>query len=174
MRRTLALIASAVLGALLVASPAAAHDQLVGTVPADGARGAAPGRVEFRFDDVVLNRYGQLAVTGPDGRRYDRGAPQVVDNTIATDLAPLPRTGVYTAAYRIVSADGHPVSGEIRFTVTAVTPGASAAPREPVPPSPAVTTGRGGSPLPYLAGGAAAIVLLAAGTEVVRRRRGAP
>ena len=171
MRRTLALLATAVLGTLLVATPAAAHDQLVATVPPDGARVAAPHRVEFRFDDVVLNRYAQLAVTGPDGRRYDRGAPRVLDNTIAADLAPLPRTGVYTAAYRIVSADGHPVSGQIRFTVTAITPGASVAPAEPVPPARVATSG---SALPLLAGGAVVVVLLVAGTEVIRRRRGGP
>jgi hypothetical protein len=166
-------LVSAVLGAalaVLAAVPAYAHDQLVSSTPGDGASVPAPRRVELVFSDVVLDRYGQLAVTGPDGRRYDRGAPRVVDNTIAVDLAPLPVTGRYAAAYRIVSADGHPVTGQIRFTVTAVTPGATPAPAGTVAPS----TGRdagSSSALPLLAAGLGAVLVLAAGTEAVRRRR---
>jgi hypothetical protein len=173
MARKLRLIAAVLLAAvmaLLTAVPAYAHDQLVSSTPADGASLAAPRRVQLAFSDVVLDRYGQLVVTGPDGHRYDRGAPRVLDNTIAVDLAPLPVTGPYSAAYRIVSADGHPVTGQIRFTVTAITPGATAAPAD-TGASPAA--GGAGSPpvLALLAAGVAVVVALVAGTEAVRRRR---
>jgi copper resistance protein C len=167
-------LAAAVLGtalAVLAAAPAYAHDQLVSSTPADGASVPAPRRVELVFSDVVLDRYGQLVVTGPDGRRYDRGAPRVVDNTIAVDLAPLPVTGRYSVAYRIVSADGHPVTGQVHFTVTAITPGATAAPAE-TRASPAAGRDTGSTPVPaLLAVGVAAVVVLVAGTEAVRRRR---
>ena len=172
-------LAAAVLGAalaVLAAVPAHAHDQLVSSSPADGAAVPAPRRIELAFDDVVLDRYGQLVVTGPDGRRYDRGEPRVVDNTIAVDVAPLPVTGGYVAAFRIVSADGHPVTGQIRFTVTAVTPGATPGPAD-TGASPAAAPDPGpSSALPLLAAGVGAVVVLAVGTEAVRRRRsrGAP
>jgi copper resistance protein C len=152
------------------AGPAYAHDTLVSATPADGAAVPAPRRVELVFDDVVLDRYGQLAVTGPDGRRYDRGAPEVLDTTIAVPLAPLPVTGRYTVAYRIVSADGHPVSGEVRFTVTAPAPDASAPPAGPgsvaAPPP-----GSAGGTWAVLGGGAAVLGVLIAAATVVGRRR---
>jgi methionine-rich copper-binding protein CopC len=174
MARTLRLrLAAGVLGAALAALaavPAYAHDQLVSSTPPDGASVPAPRRVELVFSDVVLDRYGQLVVTGPDGRRYDRGAPHVLDNTIAVELAPLPVTGRYSAAYRIVSADGHPVTGQLHFTVTAITPGATAGAAEAPP---AAGREAGSWPVPaLLAAGVLAVVVLGAGTEAVRRRRG--
>jgi hypothetical protein len=174
--RLVAAMVGAVL-AVLAAVPAYAHDQLVSSTPADGASVPAPRRVELVFSDVVLDRYGQLVVTGPDGRRYDRGAPRVVDNRIAVDLVPLPVTGRYSAAYRIVSADGHPVTGQLHFTVTAITPGAPAAPAPTASPPTATASraaggGTGSGPvLALLAAGVVAVVALVAGTEAVRRRR---
>jgi hypothetical protein len=171
LRLAAAVLGAAVLSAVLAVAPAYAHDQLVSSSPADGAGVPAPRRVELVFSDVVLDRYGQLVVTGPDGRRYDRGAPRVLDNTIAVELAPLPVTGRYSAAYRIVSADGHPVTGQVHFTVTAITPGATAAPAE-TRASPAAGRDTGSTPVTaLLAVGVAAVVVLVAGTEVVRRRR---
>jgi hypothetical protein len=38
---------------------------------------------------------------------------------VSTSVAPLGPTGKYTVGYRIISADGHPVSGEVSFTLTA-------------------------------------------------------
>ena len=37
---------------------------------------------------------------------------------MATAVAPLGPAGVYKIGYRIISADGHPVSGEVSFTLT--------------------------------------------------------
>jgi hypothetical protein len=158
---------------LLGASPAYAHDALVSTVPADGAAVPAPARVAFQFSDVVLDRFNEIVVTGPDGRRYDQGRPQVLDSTISVELAPLPVTGRYTAAYRVVSADGHPVTGQITFTVTAVTPGAAQSPgRTSAAAGPAVESAPSGTAmLGFIAAGAVLVVLLVAVTETIRRRR---
>jgi hypothetical protein len=59
-------------------------------------------------------------------------------NSVSTQVAPLGPAGVYTASYRIISADGHPVTGEITFTLTAAGNGT------PITPAAAPTTGGGG------------------------------
>ncbi|HEV7826711.1 MAG TPA: copper resistance CopC family protein [Mycobacteriales bacterium] len=165
------LVVAALLGvaiSVLAGAPASAHDRLVSSSPAEGASVPAPSRVELDFSDVVLNRFGELAVTGPDGRRYDRGTPRIVDRTISVDLLPLPLTGRYTAAYRIVSSDGHPVSGRIGFTVTEAVPGAT----EPPPPSPSTGTVAATSSglLPTVAV-VVVVALLVTVVTVIRRRR---
>ena len=171
-RRLLVAAVLAVSVAVLAGGPpASAHDRLVSSTPADGANVPAPSRVELVFDDVVLNRYGELVVTGPDGRRYDRGNPHIVDRAIAVDLVPLPQVGRYTAAYRIVSADGHPVSGQIAFTVTRAVPGATAPPASSPAAAPAT---RSGGLLPLVVAAVVVVALLVAVTEVVRRRRRGP
>jgi methionine-rich copper-binding protein CopC len=171
------LLAAALLAAAVSvfagAPPASAHDRLVSSSPPEGARVAAPDRVDLVFSGVLLDRFGELAVTGPDGRRYDRGAPRVVDRTIGVDLLPLPVTGRYTAAYRIVSSDGHPVSGQVTFTVTKAVPGAT------TPPEPSPSAGAAGGTgssglLSAAAAAAAAVAALVAVTAVVRRRRRPP
>jgi copper resistance protein C len=102
---------------LLTAGPASAHASLVAMSPADGARVAQPPtQVRLMFSEPVQGRFASVAVTAPGGQRVDRGSPQVVDATVTEMLAPLPAAGRYTVAYRVVSADGHPVSQQLSFT----------------------------------------------------------
>jgi hypothetical protein len=56
-------------------------------------------------------------VTGPDGSRATSGKPRVDAATVRQPLATGP-AGDYTVAYRVVSEDGHPVTGELTFTVS--------------------------------------------------------
>lgn len=108
----------AVLTVLTLGSePAAAHASLVGTNPADGSRIAtAPGEVSLTFSENVGN--GFVAVTAPNGAEVEASSVRTVDEVLTADLAPSDQRGRYTVAYRIVSADGHPVSGQFTFTTT--------------------------------------------------------
>jgi copper resistance protein C len=121
------------------AAPAGAHARLVGSTPADGATlDEAPGEIVLEFNEAVEADFGQLQVSGPNGERLDASAPVGEGTTVRSPLLELTASGTHTVAYRVVSADGHPVEGSFTFELTeaAVAPAATEA--EP-PPSPAPT-----------------------------------
>ncbi len=129
----LALCTSVLVGAVGIASPAIAHSQLLATSPAADSTARAPAdEVTLTFNEPVKARFSTVAVTGPEGLSYSRYALRVVDNVVHQAVYPL-RSGTYQVAWRVVSADGHPVSGEFRFTV-ALPPG-----HEPMDPPPQPT-----------------------------------
>lgn len=99
-------------------APAAAHAALVGTDPADGSTlDAAPSRVTFTFNETVGNA--AVAVTAPDGSSVDVSDVTAVDREVTATVADVDQRGDYTASYRVVSADGHPVEGTITYSVSA-------------------------------------------------------
>ncbi|SHH30773.1 copper transport protein [Jatrophihabitans endophyticus] len=107
---------------LVLAAPAAAHATVASADPADGSRlQRAPSSVTITFDEgVTLGRVGYLHVTDQTGARVDTGAASQPggDQTRIRDML---RSGLgdgtYTASFRVVSADSHPVAGTIRFVV---------------------------------------------------------
>ena len=127
----LALVAPALL--LGFAAPAAAHDRLVSSTPAEAAAlSEGPGTVVLQFDAAVAEGFSTVAVTGPDGASYSVGAPTTAGSEVRQAVLPGP-AGTWTAAYRVVSSDGHPITGSLAFTVA----GAPAAP----PSSPSASAG---------------------------------
>ena len=117
------------LAAVVFAGPAAAHDVLLSSDPADGSTvQTAPPSVTLTFDQPVQDFEPVVTVTGPDGQSYQSGSP-TVDSTVVTNaVGPLTAAGEYLIAYRVVSADGHPVVGEVKFQFTGAP--APAAPSE--------------------------------------------
>ena len=110
--------------AWLGATPASAHAHLVRAVPGDGATvTTAPARVRLVFDENVRTP-AAVVVTGPSGTRVEEGSVQVLDNTASVRVHVM-ATGRYTVAFRVVSADGHPVSAQTSFHFE---PGGSAQP----------------------------------------------
>ncbi|MEU8883402.1 copper resistance CopC family protein [Streptomyces hydrogenans] len=142
-------------GGLLAVSapPAAAHTELNGSDPAnDAVLDAVPRTVTLTFSDPMSQAYAQLAVTGPDGAALGDGAPAVAGREVTLSLKEARTAGRYTVGYRVVSADGHPVSGTSAFTVrpAPTAPSAAATPAIPsgtIPPATA-PSGPAGSPRP--------------------------
>ncbi|MEU7000630.1 copper resistance CopC family protein [Nonomuraea sp. NPDC046570] len=129
MRRLLTVLLLACCAVGVGAGPAQAHNKLVGSDPADGARLAAgPSRVTLEFDQPARQGYAVVSVTGPGGGRFESGAATVQGVKVGIGVKPLGAAGEYVIGYRILSSDGHPVSGKITFTLTA-----AAAPAESVP-----------------------------------------
>ncbi|HEY8373803.1 MAG TPA: copper resistance CopC family protein [Pseudonocardiaceae bacterium] len=124
-RRTLSTLVFAALALLLGAGPAAAHNVLVGSDPAKGSTvDTAPQQVRLTFDQPVqggVEGANTITLTGPDGNRWQVGEVQVEGSSVTAPVGPLGPAGEYTIGYRILSADGHPVSGTVTFTLT--TPG---------------------------------------------------
>ncbi|MBE1489330.1 copper resistance CopC family protein [Plantactinospora soyae] len=174
-------LATMVVG-LLTAAPASAHAQLLGSDPkADSTVGAPLTEITLLFNDLVRGDYSTVVLTGPDGRRHGAGQPRAVDKRVHLPISPL-RSGGYRVAYRVVSADGHPIEGQFRFTV-ALAPGQEPTPSATAttpPASPAAaatgTTGKAGSVTPLWWAGAVVVgtALVAAGVALVRRQRRRP
>lgn len=133
---------------LLLVAPARAHNVLTGSDPEDGATLAAmPSRVTFTFDQPVRPEFARIAVTGPDGARYDQGDVGVKGNTVFIGVRSPAPAGAYSIGYRIVSNDGHPVTGTVNVAVTGDGSAAAAPPpaaaNEAPPSAPVSTTGSG-------------------------------
>lgn len=102
---------------VLAASPASAHAGLVQADPADGStHDTAPSKVTFTFNEVVGNAV--VAVTAPDGSSVKVSGTRAVDNVVTAQVADVDQRGTYSASYRVVSADGHPVEGTVTYEVT--------------------------------------------------------
>lgn len=166
---------------LLVAPPASAHDVLGGSSPAAGSTvTVAPVEVRLTFAEPPTAPGLGMAVTGPDGTSVATGAPRVEANEVTQALVPLTRSGTYTVAYRVVSADGHPVSGTFTFVLalassSAGTPAPSATPTpdgSSVLADPSAADVSGTDLTPWVIG---IVLALLAGTVLavvaVRRRR---
>jgi methionine-rich copper-binding protein CopC len=116
----------AVLLVLLSALPAAAHAELTSSRPGNGDRVTSPpSEVELTFSDPLEAQFTRVAVVDDAGTPYQDGEPAVSGSTVTQRVSGLPAAGRFTISYRVVSADGHPVTGKVRFVVTA--PTASAA-----------------------------------------------
>ena len=107
--------------ALVPAAPASAHALLEATSPASGAQlERAPKQVVFRFSEAVEAAFGAVRVYDGGGKRVDIGStkhPGGRANAVAVALRSGLGDGTYTATYRVISSDSHPVSGGVVFTV---------------------------------------------------------
>lgn len=114
----------AVLGALVVAlvlAPAiaaSAHDQLIGSSPANGERlETAPTEVVLHYDDDVLDIGALVLVVDESGRDWVVGDPRISRSDVTVGLdSNMPDAG-YQVRWQVVSKDGHPISGVIPFTI---------------------------------------------------------
>ncbi|MFF7488495.1 copper resistance CopC/CopD family protein [Streptomyces luteogriseus] len=114
------------LGTVLVlllagAAPASAHAALRGTDPDDGSVvERAPRHVTLTFTESVGLLDDSFRVFGPDQRRVHTDEATHADGRSDTARVGLPgklAQGTYTVAWRVVSADSHPVSGAFTFSV---------------------------------------------------------
>jgi copper transport protein len=102
-------------------SAASAHAVLKGTAPLSGVTAKhEPKQIVFRFSESVEGNFGAIRVYDRNGGRVEAGDafhPGGEGSLLGTHLkAGLPK-GTYTATYRVISADGHPVSGGLVFSV---------------------------------------------------------
>jgi copper resistance protein C len=95
----------------------ALHAQLLGSSPKDGSTVATVEQVVLTFNEDVDPTFVKVSVEGPEGSEA-AGKPAVSDREVTQALpADLP-AGEHVVTYRVVSTDGHPVSGSVTFTST--------------------------------------------------------
>ncbi|MFD4959809.1 copper resistance protein CopC [Microbacterium sp. NPDC058389] len=176
----LAALALAVVAVLATASPAAAHDAIIGTDPADGSTVATlPAQLTLTFSADIADDPGasEVQVTDASGASLADGAPTTTDNVLTQPLTG-EASGLVTVLWKVVSSDGHPTSGQFTFTVeggaptptpsqsatAAPTPTESTAPSESAAPSPTATDAdsdtTSGEAWPWILAGLAAVAVL--------------
>ena len=124
-------------------SPALAHAALGVAEPAIGSTvQTEPTKVRLTFDDGLQEIPGQtvnlIEVRDAAGVQADRGETMLTGATITVQLANDLTAGNYKVTYRVLSADGHPVSGQYQFAFrpkATTQPSASAAAKPSVQPS---------------------------------------
>ena len=117
-----------------IAPNASAHADLQVSTPEDGeSLEIAPEEVRLTFSEELFEELVEISILDAAGDLY---------STIEVEQTPPPGTdvifpwptqappGEYSIAYRVVSADGHPVTGTISFSYAATAP-------EPSTPEPA-------------------------------------
>lgn len=112
-----ALIALVAATAVFSYAPSAqAHTELTGTQPADGAQvKKPPAQVTLTFAEPPLDTGLAVVAQGPDGRS-DLPA-EVKGNSVVAQWPPSAGGGQYRVSYRVVASDGHPITGQLAFTV---------------------------------------------------------
>lgn len=181
------LFAAALAAALLLvpASPAAAHNSLKTATPAKNAQLAtAPTEITLEFLQKLDPAFTTIVLSDAAQQKIPTGEPMVTGATGTISIDGPLTNGTYTVAYRVVSADGHPVQGSYPFTVAdpagAEAPAPVSPAAEPDPTatdaasaSPASATGDddGGGPGALAVVGVGIVLVLVAGTAVLLRRR---
>jgi methionine-rich copper-binding protein CopC len=121
--------ASAIISTLLVisanlffGSAAQAHDDVTSVQPESGSSVEA-GIIDLNvtFNEEVLNTSDgsgfEIVVANATGDLQTVGCISPMGNTLSARTA-LPNAGEYTVSWRSVSADGHPIEGSYKFTVS--------------------------------------------------------
>lgn len=193
-------LAVAVVAVLATATPASAHDKLVSSDPsAEQELKEAPSTVSLTFSADVLDMGAAIVVADAAGTDWVSAAPTIDGPTVTAVLDEgMPESG-YEIRWRVVSSDGHPISGIVPFSVGDADSAPSAEDTEPTgnteEPAAASTPDTGGDATSDTsstqvqtaqedegpgraalvgAGGAAVAVALLALVQFLRRRISAP
>ena len=112
-----------IVGLFSIQPQASSHVALVSTSPQENSTVEhLPARVVIEFNQPLLiigaGKSNSLAVTSKSGATATKGQAQVRGSTISIALKQtLTEGGAFTVSYRVVSKDGHRVSGGYKFTL---------------------------------------------------------
>ncbi|WP_240696422.1 copper resistance protein CopC [Cellulomonas sp. HD19AZ1] len=123
-----AVAVSSFAGLMLLGSStvASAHDQLIDSVPGGDRRlEQAPVEIRLEFSAEVMDVGAAVVVADATGEDRATGAPVVDGQVVTVPLEPDLPDGGYTVRWRVVSSDGHPITGSIPFGVRDDPPSAS-------------------------------------------------
>ena len=107
---------------LLLSSPVAnAHTALVSSSPKQNAMlTASPKYISITFNEELLAIAGKevskIRLFNGKGKEIKLPKPQVIHKDIVVVVSKLP-SSKYKVTYRVVSADGHPITGSFNFWV---------------------------------------------------------
>ena len=173
--RVLLLLALSIPLIVTSALPAHAHTSLELSNPSDGQSiEFMPAELSASFDEALIEIEGEVVNTleleSADGAKYVLSSATIAGSTVSATAGDgeYP-AGDYLLTYRVVSADGHPVTGEIKFSTQSSTTIAST-PAKPVTTAYVAETEESSSQnIIYIVAG---LLLALAITFVMKRRMG--
>lgn len=176
-------------------APASAHDRLVKANPAaKSTLSEVPTQGVWTFSANILPTGSAVSIAGPDGELAVEDIA-VDGKELSASLEKARVAGDYTVTWRVVSSDGHPISGSYVYTVapaaiseaspttqatetTATTPAAEPSTDAVTPStsassevSAADTSSEGAGSMPVILGGVAVVVIGIAAWWFLARRR---
>ena len=105
---------------LFTAAPASAHTHLVKSFPSAGDRLAArPSEVVLTFNQPIQAFPGAngIVVIGPRSSHWPCGRARIDGNTLTASIGEVGRPGRYQIDYRVLGADGHPITGSVPIRI---------------------------------------------------------
>ena len=108
---------------LISISPASAHTALSNSAPAEGEiLKSLPAAIELTFNEPIMKigskEVSQLLLRDPENALVDLGEVLSNGQNVSADiLGKTSATGLYKIYYRVVAQDGHPISGQINFSI---------------------------------------------------------
>ncbi|WP_280509635.1 copper resistance CopC family protein [Nocardia farcinica] len=179
MTRTALVLAMVVAALAFTGARASAHSEMDTSDPAPSAvLDTAPATVTLTFNQRIEQSFATVSVMGgPANEQWTQGEVSVDGHQVRTALRPGMPAGQFTVGYRVVSADGHPITGSYGFTVTVAStplentvPGAApASPSAPADTVNAKTEGEDDNDFPMLGAFIVAAILVAGGLFAVFR-----
>jgi methionine-rich copper-binding protein CopC len=180
MRRVIAVAATAAIAMVtLLATPAFAHSKLTSTSPADGTiLDSPPISVSFTFDEALLPGADTISVNDDQGNVVATEPVTPDGPSISMPWPASAGAGTFQVAYRVVSGDGHPVTGAISVTID--DPATASPSASPVAPPDTATTTAGAesdqppgvaSALVVIIAIAVVVLIVLAAITIARRRR---
>lgn len=105
---------------LFAPAPASAHAHLVKSLPSAGAvLAAGPSEVVLTFDQPIQAFPGAngIVVTGPESSHWACGRARINGNTLTASMSEVGPPGRYQIHYRVLGADGHPITGSVPINI---------------------------------------------------------
>ncbi len=161
-------------GIALAPISASAHDKLLGSDPVDGSIvDAFPATLSLEFSDKPIDVGATVAVLDAEGRDY-AGDLTFDGNVVTAQLGDAPTGANYQVQWRVISSDGHAISGAFEFGVgdtsgaEEISAGELVEAQTPAPQQAAGSAGGAWRAATFAAVGA--VVLLGLGAAIVRLR----
>lgn len=125
MRYIVTVLVAACAALLSTAGPAQAHSTLIGSTPGfDAVVDSSPEQVELVFSQTINPAFATVTVTDDGGVQRSGDEALVAGDRVSVAVPEPLSAGSYSVGYRVVSADGHPITGSYSFTITAAAEGA--------------------------------------------------
>jgi len=125
-----AAIASTALALAFIPGVASAHAILESSSPAPSALlASSPTGIRLDFDEQVEATLGDIRIYDSEQREIsiEKTIRSSSDASVVSAEVPVLKSGVYVVVWRVVSADGHPVSGAFPFEIGTQSTGTSTA-----------------------------------------------
>jgi methionine-rich copper-binding protein CopC len=171
-------VALALLATVMFAFPAKGHDLLIDIEPASGAvltQGNFEAKLTFNNPLLVVEgeTNAELSTKLAGSGDWVTHEIEVMDSALTAQII-LSEAGDYDLRWKVVSSDGHPITGESTFTLELETPAQETDPEAPIliAPAPIQEQSSGGSMVGFYIGLAMVVlgVIFAPIGLMIRRR----